>query len=88
MGQFFDLGSDAWGRVDLAPVHLDDRPTQGPPDAPVTMLEFADFECPYCAHAFSQIEALANTTYKGKRAHEYQHSFRGGVGPRHNLVIV
>ena len=66
LGQFYDLGSDAWGRVDLSAVHLDDRPTLGPPDAPVTMLEFADFECPYCAHAFSQLEALANTTYKGK----------------------
>ena len=66
VGQFFDLGTDAWGRVDLSPVHLDDRPTLGPPDAPVTMLEFADFECPYCAHAFGQVEALASTTYKGK----------------------
>jgi protein-disulfide isomerase len=66
LGQFYDLGSDAWGRIDLAPVHMDDRPTLGPPDAPVTMLEFADFECPYCAHAFGQIETLANTTYKGK----------------------
>jgi len=66
LGQFYDLGSDAWGRVDLAPVHLDDRPTLGPADAPVTMLEFADFECPYCAHAFGEVETLANTTYKGK----------------------
>jgi predicted DsbA family dithiol-disulfide isomerase len=66
LGQFYDLGTDAWGRTDLGPVHLDDRPTLGPPDAPVTMLEFADFECPFCAHAFSVIEALANTTYKGK----------------------
>jgi protein-disulfide isomerase len=66
VGQFYDLGSDAWGRVELAPVHLDDRPTLGPPDAPITMLEFADFECPYCAHAFGQVETLANTTYKGK----------------------
>jgi protein-disulfide isomerase len=66
LGQFYDLGTDAWGRVDLAPVHLDDRPSLGPPDAPITMLEFADFECPYCAHAFGQVETLANTTYKGK----------------------
>jgi protein-disulfide isomerase len=66
LGQYYDLGSDAWGRIDLGPVHLDDRPALGPPDAPVTILEFADFECPYCAHAFGQIEALANTTYKGK----------------------
>jgi len=66
LGQYYDLGSDAWGRVDLAPVHLDDRPTLGPPDALITMLEFADFECPYCAHAFGEVETLANTTYKGK----------------------
>ena len=66
LGQYYDLGADAWGRVDLAPVHLDDRPSLGPPDAPITMLEFADFECPYCAHAFSVMETLVNTDYKGK----------------------
>jgi protein-disulfide isomerase len=66
LGQFYDLGADAWGRVDMAPVHLDDRPSIGPANAPITMLEFADFECPYCAHAFGEVETLANTTYKGK----------------------
>lgn len=66
LGQYYDLGSDAWGRVDLAPIHLDDRPTLGPPDAPITMIEFADFECPFCAHAFGEVETLASTTYKGK----------------------
>ena len=66
LGQYYDLGSDAWGRIDMKVVHLDDRPTLGPPDAPITMLEFADFECPYCAHAFGEVETLANTTYKGK----------------------
>ncbi len=66
LGQYYDLGSDAWGRIDMKPVHLDDRPTLGPPDAPITMVEFADFECPYCAHAFGEVETLANTTYKGK----------------------
>jgi protein-disulfide isomerase len=66
LGQYFDLGSDAWGRVNMSAVHLDDRPTLGPPDAPITMVEFADFECPYCAHAFGEVETLANTTYKGK----------------------
>ncbi len=66
IGQYFDLGSDAWGRISMAPAHLDDRPTLGPADAPITMVEFADFECPYCARAFGEVETLANTTYKGK----------------------
>ncbi|MGO9451418.1 MAG: DsbA family protein [Candidatus Binataceae bacterium] len=66
IGQYLDLGSDAWGRVDLSALHLEDRPTLGPPDALITIIEFADFECPFCAHAFGEIETLTNTTYKGK----------------------
>jgi protein-disulfide isomerase len=58
--------SDPWERADMKQVHLDDRPTLGPVDAPVTIVEFADFECPYCAKAFNEIETLVNTTYKGK----------------------
>ncbi len=66
VGQFLDTSIDAWGRVNMSTVNLDDHPTQGPADAPVTIVEFADFECPFCAHAFSVIETLVNTTYKGK----------------------
>jgi protein-disulfide isomerase len=66
IGQYIDLGNEPWGRVSMGAVSLDDRPTQGPADAPVTIVEFADFECPFCAHAFSVLETLVNTTYKGK----------------------
>ncbi len=66
IGQFIDVSTDPWGRVNMGAVSLDDRPTLGPADAPVTIVEFADFECPFCAHAFSVIETLVNTTYKGK----------------------
>jgi len=66
IGQYLDVSEEAWGRADLRPLHLDDRPTLGPADAPVTLIEFADFECPFCAHAFGAVETLVNTTYKGK----------------------
>ncbi|MGA9722852.1 MAG: thioredoxin domain-containing protein [Candidatus Binatus sp.] len=66
IGQYLDVSSEPWGRVNMGAVTLDDRPTQGPANAPVRIVEFADFECPFCAHAFSVIETLVNTTYKGK----------------------
>lgn len=58
--------ADPWERADTKLLHLTDRPTLGPADAPVTIVEFADFECPYCAKAFNEIETLVNTTYKGQ----------------------
>jgi protein-disulfide isomerase len=35
-------------------VPLADAPTKGPADAKVTMIEFSDFECPYCQRFVSQ----------------------------------
>jgi len=66
LGQYIDLSTEPWGRVNMSTAGLDDRATQGPADAPVTIVEFADFECPFCAHAFSVLETLINTSYKGK----------------------
>ncbi len=66
VGTLFDLTKDPWQHVDLGRIHLADRPVMGSPNAPVTIVEFADFECPYCAHAFSVLETMVHTTYKGK----------------------
>jgi protein-disulfide isomerase len=61
----FDM-ADPWEHVDLKALHLDDRAALGPAAAPIQIVEFADFECPFCARAFGEIETLVRTTYKGK----------------------
>jgi protein-disulfide isomerase len=66
IGEYMQLDRDPWGRISMSAVHLDDRPVLGSANAPVTIVEFADFECPFCAHAFGMVETLANTTYKGQ----------------------
>ena len=37
-------------------IPLDGSPTRGPATAPITIIEFADFECPYCGFMYPIIE--------------------------------
>ncbi len=66
VGELLDLSSDPWGRISMDSMHLDDRPTLGPANAPVTIVEFADFECPHCAHAMGVVETDVESKYSGK----------------------
>jgi protein-disulfide isomerase len=56
------LRSQASVRIALAPpeaeVTLDNAPRRGPQDAPVVIVEFADYECPYCQRIHPELKKL------------------------------
>ena len=47
-------------------VQIEGRPYRGPDDAPVTLLEFTDYECPFCAQHFRQTYPSLLSEYEGK----------------------
>lgn len=46
-------------------VSVDDDPFVGPKDAPVTVVEFSDYQCPFCGRARSAVKQMTET-YKDK----------------------
>lgn len=65
LGSIFNLVEDPRQEA-LRTISLRDQPSQGPPRAPVTIVEYADLECPSCAvlHGFLEKEVLPK--YEGK----------------------
>lgn len=43
---------------DPVPIHTTGAPEIGPKDAPITLVEFSDFQCPYCALATPQLREV------------------------------
>ncbi len=48
-----------------ADISVDDDPGQGDPKAPIVLIEFSDFQCPYCKKTRPTLERLMKE-YKGK----------------------
>jgi protein-disulfide isomerase len=42
----------------ILPVSVDDDPSVGPTDAPITIIEFSDFQCPYCQKSVGVLKVL------------------------------
>lgn len=51
----------------LPPINMealvDDDATRGDSNAPVTIVEFSDYECPFCARFYSETEGLIQSNY-------------------------
>ncbi len=64
-GELADLTVDPI-QVNLAKLSLKDQPTRGSPEAPVTIVEFTDFQCQYCARTAKSVETELLRAYRGK----------------------
>ncbi|MDP7080386.1 MAG: DsbA family protein [Candidatus Undinarchaeales archaeon] len=53
-------GATGAGRY-LEPPSVDDDPSKGPADAPVTIIEFTDFQCPFCKRGTDIVYQIIDT---------------------------
>jgi protein-disulfide isomerase len=63
-----DLQKQSNLKIDLPQPRVEvaaEGPSRGPNNAPVTIVEFSDFECPYCSAAHDTVEQVMNS-YAGK----------------------
>lgn len=54
------------------PVNIKDLPVRGPADAPITIVAFSDFTCPYCQQASVTVQKLLKD-YHGKVKYVFKH---------------
>lgn len=62
----------------ILPVSADDDPSVGPANAPVTIVEFSDFQCPYCKLSVPLIKEIL-----AKYPDEVRVVYRDYPGPNH-----
>lgn len=64
-GEAIDLTVDPFVAL-MNEISLQDQPVRGPADAKVTIVEYSDFECPYCGKAYDTFEKEVIGQYADK----------------------
>ncbi len=61
-----DIGPTPTQKIIRYDVSPDDDPSIGPENAPITIIEFSDYQCPYCRRWAEQVEKQLLDTYGDK----------------------
>lgn len=64
-GQLSDLTVDPFKAI-MQKISLKDEPVRGNPNATVTIVEYSDFQCPFCARAYTTLEEQVLKEYGDK----------------------
>jgi protein-disulfide isomerase len=71
-GEVTDLTVDPL-QATMKKIDLKDRPARGPADAKVTIVEFSDFQCPFCSRGYQILEEQVMPEYEGKLRLYFKH---------------
>jgi protein-disulfide isomerase len=71
-------GKTAQANVDVS---VDDDPAWGPTDAPVIIVEFGDYQCPYCKQFHDETLPQISETYEGQIRFVFRDFPLSGVHP-------